>query len=95
MAVETTIKGFIYKISPERVINEGFKVKDVVIEEVSDPIRPQFITLTFSNGRIDNLAGIQAGDKVEVKAYIQGRKVIKDGKEGFFNSISAYKLNKI
>lgn len=90
---EITIYGAIDKIGVENVINERFKIVKVIIDDL-DPNKPQLIEVTFSNGRIDNLNGLSAGDKVEVKAKLQGRRVVKDGVENVFNTISGFKIIK-
>lgn len=92
-ANETKIVGSIDHIGKEQVISPKFKFVKVIISDM-DKNRPQIIEVTFSNGRIDNLAGIKAGDIVEIDAKILGRRVEHENKELVYNTISGYKLNK-
>lgn len=90
---ETKIVGSIDEIGEEQVISSKFKFVKVVVSDM-DKNRLQLIEVTFSNGRIDNLAGIKAGDIVEIDAKILGRRVEHESKNLVYNTISGYKLNK-
>lgn len=86
------LSGSIQEIGKEQVISEKFKLVKVILNDM-DKDRPQLIELTFSNGRIDNLAAFKIGDVVDVRAKVLGRKVEHEGKTCYYNTLSVYNIN--
>lgn len=87
---EVVVSGKVDKISPVKVINDNFSLMTVVVETQDE--RPQFIEVEFSNGRMDNVSGLEIGDTVEITAKLHGRKAMTKTGENVFNKISAYKI---
>lgn len=88
---EVVLFGQVDSISPVKKINDNFSLLTVVINDL-DPVRPQFVEVEFSNGRMENAEPLKIGDKVEITAKIHGRKAVTKSGENVFNKFSAYKV---
>lgn len=71
-----TIKGTVYKILPQKQVNDNFTTQEIVIM-VKETYRnggtkDHFIPIQFSNQRCDEIQKVAEGQEVEVKFNLSG-----------------------
>ncbi|WGH25672.1 MAG: DUF3127 domain-containing protein [Candidatus Shikimatogenerans bostrichidophilus] len=86
--------GRIKNILHTQKFKNNFKKKSIII--ITDEQYPQNIIIDFVQDKIDLLNFIKINDKVKIFINIKGREWInKDGINKYFNSIQAWKIEKI
>ena len=83
------IKGTLYAKGDEVQRTETFKVREFVVEVVGERFT-DYIKMQLTNDKCALIDKANIGDTILVKANLGGRKSLKDGKESFFNSVSAW-----
>jgi hypothetical protein len=89
------LKGSIYKVFENvRVKNEFDKLSFVL--SVEDRYKTDLILFEVYQDKCGIFQELQIGDKVQVEFEIRGRKWMNaDGKEQYFNSLRAWKFEKL
>ncbi len=88
------ITGKVAVIMSEQQVSDKFKKKEFVLTDDSSqyPQHILFQTVQDKTGILDNL---KVGDEIKVYFNLRGRKYEKDGKTSYFNSLDAWRLEKI
>jgi hypothetical protein len=88
-----TIKGTVYKILPQKQVNDNFTTQEIVImvKETyrNGQTKDHFIPIQFSNQRCDEIQKVAEGQEVEVKFNLSGNEW--QGK--FFLKASGWTIN--
>lgn len=89
------IKGTLHRIFDEVQVTDKFKKREFVIE--TDEKYPQHVILQLTQDKTDLLEPYELGETINVSINIRGRMWKKDEKseERFFNTIEAWKLEKM
>lgn len=87
------ILGKIKTIFPEETFG-NFKKKVVWIEE-EEVQYPNTYEVQFTQAKTVELDGYKEGELVEIDADVRGRHSAKNGKEYVFNSLSAWRIQRI
>jgi len=88
------LKGTVKKIGETQTFASGFQKKEMVI--LTDEQYPQPIQIDFLSDKIDLLNNVSEGESVKVGINIRGREWTNpQGEVKYFNSISAWRLEKV
>jgi ribosomal protein L3 len=88
------IKGQIKAVKETVQVTDSFKKREFVITTNEDKY-PQDILFQLSQDKVSLLDTIQVNELVEVDFNLRGRGFEKDGVTKYFNSLEAWKINKI
>lgn len=86
----TTVSGTVKQIFPEQQITE--KMRKTVVWISTDDEYSQTYEIEFVNQKIDLLAGVTNGSKLNVEVYVNGREWSKGDRSGVFISLRANDL---
>lgn len=91
-----TLKGELKVIAPEQKVSDSFRKREFVVVDASGQYA-QTIQFQAAQDRCDLLDKFKVGDNVEVTFFLRGREWTnpKDGQVRFFNSLDAWKIEKI
>ena len=96
-----TVVGRILKIGSTTNVSKQkeFLKRELVLDcsrydEFSGEKRENYVALTFTQKRCEELNGFQAGELVEVSFILNGRKYDKDGQTRFITDIMGYKIER-
>ena len=91
------LKGILIVKEDEQQISASFKKREFVIEVVNERNTEwnDFIKIQLTQDRCALIDTVSLGDELNVSVNIKGRKWEKDGKVSYFNSIEAWKIEKI
>lgn len=89
-----TIEGTIEAINPVEQITERFKKREFVVKTESVEY-PQYLLIQTTNDKVSLLNGFTTGQNVRVHINLNGRK--HNGQSGvkYYNSIDAWKIEKL
>lgn len=95
MANKIELAGEVFKVGEEQTFSRGFRKRELVIVQGKDTEYPNYIPITFTKERCDELETLALGDKVTVTAYLGGRKWARDPGDTprFFLSLDAAKID--
>ena len=82
-----TLNGTLVVKRDEVQITDKFKKREFVVE--LDDKYPQLITLFLANDKCEWLDQVNAGDILEVKFALKGKRWEKEGQVKYFNSLEA------
>ena len=87
------ITGTIEAINPVEQVTERFKKREFVVKTEGD--YPQFVLIQTTNDKVSLLNSLMTGNQVKVHFNLNGRK--HNGQNGikYFNSIDAWKIEKL
>jgi hypothetical protein len=88
------MKGKITEIMPTVQVSDSFKKRTFVLNDEQDK-HPQEILFQLNQDRVELLDAFKIGDIVEVEFNIKGKRWEKDGKVSYFNTLEAWRINKI
>ena len=91
-----TLKGELKVIGETVQVSDSFKKREFVVVDASGQYA-QTIQFQAVQDRCDLLNGMSVGESVEVTFFLRGREWTnpKDGVVRFFNSLDAWKINKL
>lgn len=91
-----TLKGELKVIGDVEQISDSFKKREFVVLDASGQY-PQTISFQAVQDRTDLLDKLKPGDNVEVTFFLRGREWTnpKDGEVRYFNSLDAWKVEKL
>ena len=72
----------------------SFTKQTIWVEETSGQY-PNTFTIDMSGKALEFMKNFKQGDTVEVEVNVRGRYWNKNGKEGVFNSLSGWKIQKV
>jgi len=87
------IQGRIKVIKDTQVISDKFKKREFVVETSGE--YPQYIQLECTQDKTSILDTYKVGDSVDVSINIRGREWTKDGVTKYFNTIEAWRIEKV
>jgi len=87
--------GLIKSIAETVQVTESFKKRDFVLQTDNDTPYPQIVALQTSQDKCNLLDGFNVGDYVKVSVNIRGKEYEKDGKKNVFNTLDAWRFEKI
>lgn len=88
------LQGTVKKIGETQTYTSGFQKREIVL--LTDEQYPQPIQIDFLSDKIDLLQNVKEGESVKVGINIRGREWTNpQGEVKYFNSISAWRLEKI
>lgn len=92
-----TLQGRVYKINETEKVSDTFKKRTFIVEIENERNKDwnDFVTLQTVQDKTEKLDSIKTDDLVKVSFNLRGRKYNKEEKETFFNSLDAYKIEKI
>ena len=89
------ITGTIHKIFDTQEFT-NFRKREFVVIIADNPQYPQYIKLEASKDRFELLNNFNIGDTISVEFNLRGREVVNQkGETVYFNSIEAWKINKV
>ena len=88
------LQGTVKKIGETQTFASGFKKAEVVLE--TNEQYKQYLSVDFSQDKIDLLNNVSVGDSVKIVINLNGRLWTNpQGEEKCFNSIVAWRLEKV
>ena len=88
------ITGEIVRVLETEVRGENqFKTRAVHVKTIEE--YPQTVELQFTQGNVSLLDNRTAGEKVKITYNLKGREYIKEGKALVFNTLQAWKIEKL
>jgi hypothetical protein len=95
MGIETT--GIVYRIGETQKVTERFSKREFIVELADNPKYPQHVTFQCTGDRCELLNGLNEGDQVRIEFSLRGRLYTskKTGKEECFNSLDAWKVDRV
>ena len=88
--MEVTLKGTVKAIMATEQVTDNFSKKEMVIVVDEETNYPQEIICQAVNARIDQMNGINHGDRITAKCNLKGRN--KDGR--YFINLEAWKIER-
>ena len=99
--LKVQIEGIIHEIMPVQEVptNNGngiFKKQEIVILSQKQNAKEEFFKLDVSGEMyFSYISTLQKGDSVLVRAWVNGRKYVKDGAESYFIGLSLDYINRV
>jgi len=88
------ITGTIIEIFEEQVVSDKFKKREFVLKVVDNGYE-QEIKFQTTQDKTTILNFVKKNDEVKVLFNLGGRRWTKDGKTNWFNSVTAWKIEKV
>lgn len=90
------ITGKVHEISATQQVTESFKKRDIIIAYAENPEFVEYVRFEATQDRTAIFNGLNVGDEVNVRFNLRGRPwTNKDGVTTYFNSLVAWKVEKI
>jgi molybdopterin converting factor small subunit len=84
-------KGEVVFVTPTQSVSDKFKKRDITLK--SEDEYPQYVTFQLTQDKCDLANNLKAGDVVELKYNLRGRKwEAQDGTIKYFNTIEAWTM---
>jgi len=91
-----TATGQLIEIFDTQQVTDKFAKREFVVEMGNNPQYPETVIFQLVQDKCDLLDGYKKGDQIEVGFDLKGRKwTNKEGIDKYFNSLQAWKLNKV
>ena len=93
MAFELT--GKILEITPTQQVTDTFQKREFVVsapDKVGDNEYPNFPKFQVTQNKCDLLDAFVVGQEVTVSFNVKGNKWVKEGKDNYFTSLQAWKI---
>lgn len=88
------IEGKIHQIGDTQHVSDTFKKRDFVVEYVSNPLYPQYVTFQAIQDRCALLDSYHEGDRIAVDFNLRGREwTSPQGEKKYFNTLEAWRIN--
>ena len=91
--MDLKIKGLFKAAKEYKQITEKFGVQNFYIDVDTDTEYPAVVEFQVNNNKID-LSQFAGGEEIEVNFNINGRKWEKDGRTGFAQNLTAWRITK-
>jgi hypothetical protein len=90
-----SVKGKIYQIQDIQKINDTFSKREFVLELTNDDqVYVQKVSFSLLRDNVNLVDGLEKGQEVEVKFYLNGRDwTSPQGEVKFFNTLDAQEVN--
>lgn len=87
-------QAFVRKVNDTVQVTEKFKKRELIVTDDA-PSYPQIIMFEFTQDKCSLLDDINGGDEVKITFNLNGREYVKDGVTRVFNSLKAWRIEKI
>jgi hypothetical protein len=90
-----SVNGKIYQIQDIQKINDTFSKREFILELTNDDqVYVQKVAFSLLRDKVNLIDGIEKGQEVEVKFYLNGRDwTSPQGEVKFFNTLDAQEIN--
>jgi hypothetical protein len=89
------IAGKILEIFDAQQVSDTFKKREFIIEYAENPQYPELLKFELIQDKCSLLDSYNVGDQVDVHFNLKGRKWSKDGKDMYFNSLQAWRVETV
>lgn len=90
------LTGEVHEIGEVQQITDEFKKRDLIILYAENPQFVKYIKLEAQGDKVSMFNNLSTGDTVEVSFNLRGRPwTNRDGITSYFNSLVAWKVNKL
>jgi len=90
------IRGKVHEIGDTQQVTDTFKKRDLVVQYAENPQFVEYIKFEATQDRTAIFDNLAVGDEVEVSFNLRGRPwTNRDGVTTYFNSLVAWRVNKI
>lgn len=90
------VTGKILEINPTAQITDSFQKREFILEYAENPSYPEYVKFELIQDRCGLLDPFNANDQVTVHFNLKGRKwTDKEGTVKYFNSLQAWKIEKV
>ena len=86
------IVGKLIEIFDTQQISDSFKKREFVVEFAENPQYPELIKFELIQDKCSLLDSYSTGNEVDVSFNLKGRKWSKDGKDMYFTTLQAWRL---
>ena len=86
------IVGKLVEIFEAQQISDSFKKREFVVEYAENPQYPELIKFELIQDKCSLLDSFSKGNEVDVSFNLKGRKWSKDGKDMYFTTLQAWRL---
>ena len=86
------IVGKLIEIFETQQISDSFKKREFVVEYAENPQYPELIKFELIQDKCSLLDGYSKGNEIDVSFNLKGRKWSKDGKDMYFTTLQAWRL---
>jgi hypothetical protein len=88
------VEGKLHEKFQTEARTETFKVREFVVE-IPDGQYPQYVKFQLTQDRCAALDPYNIGEMVKISFNLRGRAWTKDGKTSYFNSLDAWRLERL
>lgn len=90
------IRGKVHEIGETQQVTDTFKKRDLIVAYAENPQFVEYIRFEATQDRTSIFDNLAVGDEVEVSFNLRGRPwVNREGITTYFNSLVAWRVNKI
>ena len=90
------IRGKVHEIGNVQQVTDTFKKRDLIVQYAENPQFVEYIRFEATQDRTALFDSLSVGDEVEVSFNLRGRPwTNKDGVTSYFNSLVAWRVNKV
>lgn len=90
------ITGKVHEVGQVQQVTDTFRKRDLVIQYAENPQFVEYIKFEATQDRVNLFDNLNVGDDVNVSFNLRGRPwTNKDGITSYFNSLVAWRVNKI
>ena len=87
------LQGTIVDIQKEKQVTDNYKIREFVVEDLSNMKYPQYYQFKLSQDKCSMIDSHAIGEAVIVKFSVEGKKwTNKEGKEIIFTTLAAYSI---
>lgn len=86
------ITGKIIEKFDTQQVTSSFQKREFVVEYTENPQYPEFLKFELIQDKCSLLDSYNVGDEVDVHFNLKGRKWTKDGRDMYFNTLQAWRL---
>lgn len=90
------VKGKVHEVGATQQVTESFKKRDLILAISENPQFVEYVRFELTQDNTSKADNLNVGDEVEVAFNLRGRPwTNKDGVTTYFNSLVAWKINKL
>lgn len=90
------VKGKVHEVGATQQVTDSFKKRDLILAIAENPQFVEYVRFELTQDNTSKADNLNVGDEVEVAFNLRGRPwTNKDGVTTYFNSLVAWKINKL
>lgn len=90
------VKGKVHEVGATQQVTDSFKKRDLILAIAENPQFVEYVRFELTQDNTSKADGLNVGDEVDVAFNLRGRPwTNKDGVTTYFNSLVAWKINKL